>query len=1269
MSKILQITVTSTIYTTLGDYLKDYRSPAFPYEQRKKGEEKTTDKFDWKNYAANFVAWTPYEQNQVVTERNKIENVIEPYLNDPEDKYNSNYARIVKAFKNYPDKLEEIKKAGLTEGGYLNLPIRPGIKFSIPIEKISRESLLTQGVEVVSNNEPAFKARKLIELEADAGYKKVFKQESNNVSRGNLKYEYPDITVWVWCRALSENPSSVDFELKGQIFNITPFVTELQTSNTKNGGNFSFSLIPAVAERDKDTGKWILKKYSTLISEDNRDIINNVDTHTDIESSLKRNQIFFHNAINTNDLVFIRYETLEMESSQRLMDNSEFVIDKSNLAGRIYDQIGLVDRNVLSNNFEINDARVNISGRDLSKLFIEDGTYFYAMEYKDGTYRMQGGASQKNELTQRVIGAGAHLYLGNYYNNSIEEILKFVIQQLSNIKIVPDDLFDSYAGQKSDYNYKSNKMPSELKSTVDRRNQRINDALLSEKIDINDLKVSAEKNREDLLSKKNYIIDKLTEFRTKEFSPNKLIKKLDIKNSSPKVFDELYNFIKFTLNNVSSDGSGQTIAKFTNINTTLLTTSIYNGWRQCIYDNEEIGDNVFPKRFYSIGNEGQLSLFYKFVDISTIYYDQNISEICNLIYNYIISEKNLNRNDILENIYNVANGIWQIVKLVIDKKIAKRLLIDSSISSAQGSLINFLKKIAQEPFVEIFFDTYGDEFYIIARQPPTDKVGIQSFLTNRYQGVDNIDFSDDSLNGEAIVNIDEIDVVSTDLVFDDSQVYSWYHFTPQAGLIGTAQKYPTAYIPAIYFEEYAKIWGSKPLDFIHNYMNYYAIYKEDSPQQEFSEHEKQMYYDMKYVIESMQYLPFSRKGTITIIGGDRRIKIGNPIRLTSTGEIFWVDSVSNNFSIHGGSINRVTTVQVSRGLNESFIFGMKGSELNDLFKNSGYKFSDDKVFSYFNIINTELDFSKKKKIKKYKYVQKKVDISKKDKSTIKNDNIVGSETTKPIDETTDPRNQLSYSNLNGPVRGNGLHKSNEEYVRELSSEAQPIFRRFLNELDQIGWDIIITSGFRTYSEQEKQKSLNNLNANPGTSAHNFGLAIDMNVIARRNINGITKGTQLFKAGIGKQNAYNYLNALAAKSGWEKSGIPKIAYKYGLIWGGDYNNYIDNVHFQLPTKGTAEYLRTQEINEKEAIEWVQVEDGEIESIDVESVFSNFKVDKEIFNFFLRKQQMGIISNNKSTIEKIKTNNAESTSNVANQEQLNSLSKEAKNKLKGRFTKFR
>jgi len=294
------------------------------------------------------------------------------------------------------------------------------------------------------------------------------------------------------------------------------------------------------------------------------------------------------------------------------------------------------------------------------------------------------------------------------------------------------------------------------------------------------------------------------------------------------------------------------------------------------------------------------------------------------------------------------NGIWQIIDLVIDKAVTGRRIVDSSLSSANNSLLSFIRKICQEPFVEFFTDTYQDRFTLVVRKPPTDKVGIQTLLNGPIVSEDG-----STLYRTTIVDIEMDDVVKESLSWDDKEVYSWYSFTQQ-NTNPSGGGLSTAYIPAIYFEEYAKIWGSRPLQVAHNYSPYIS-HNDLKSSTDASKFQTQAVYDLKYLIESNAYKPFTRKGTI-VVNGDRRLKRGNLVRLKATGEIFMIDSVSQSYSISENSIDRTTTLQVSRGMVESFIDGV---DVLLTKKVGGKDVVREVKVGYFEIVNTNVKFEKR----------------------------------------------------------------------------------------------------------------------------------------------------------------------------------------------------------------------------------------------------------------------------------------------------------------------
>lgn len=244
-----------------------------------------------------------------------------------------------------------------------------------------------------------------------------------------------------------------------------------------------------------------------------------------------------------------------------------------------------------------------------------------------------------------------------------------------------------------------------------------------------------------------------------------------------------------------------------------------------------------------------------------------------------------------------APGIWKIIKLAIDPEISNRRIVDSSISVDQGSLVNFIRKIVQQPFAEFYGDTYGQKYFFIFRKPPFDLSGF---------------------NSNFVVDIDEADIYQENLSFDDQEVYSWYRLIPRGNFFGDADEISLHYLPAIFFEEYARIWGSRPLEVVSNYIDYSGT-RDTGNEFRLDYLLRQARNDLAYIIETNAYKPFTRRGSI-LIRGDRRIKKGMNIRHKGTGEIFYVESVSNNFNVNGNITDRYTNIQVSRGMVEKYTY-------------------------------------------------------------------------------------------------------------------------------------------------------------------------------------------------------------------------------------------------------------------------------------------------------------------------------------------------------------
>ena len=117
----------------------------------------------------------------------------------------------------------------------------------------------------------------------------------------------------------------------------------------------------------------------------------------------------------------------------------------------------------------------------------------------------------------------------------------------------------------------------------------------------------------------------------------------------------------------------------------------------------------------------------------------------------------------------------------------------------------------------------------------------------------------------------------------------------------------------------------------------------------------------------------------------------------------------------------------------------------------------------------------------------------------------------------------------------------ERRIKQLHPSLQESARAFINDAEQQGFKLRITSAFRSFAEQQAlydqgRKTPGEIvtNAKPGTSFHNYGLAID--VVEIKDGKGL----------------------------WENTNWPKIAAigkKHGFAWGGDWASFKDKPHFE------------------------------------------------------------------------------------------------------------
>ncbi len=133
-------------------------------------------------------------------------------------------------------------------------------------------------------------------------------------------------------------------------------------------------------------------------------------------------------------------------------------------------------------------------------------------------------------------------------------------------------------------------------------------------------------------------------------------------------------------------------------------------------------------------------------------------------------------------------------------------------------------------------------------------------------------------------------------------------------------------------------------------------------------------------------------------------------------------------------------------------------------------------------------------------------------------------------------------------------KEQELFLKDLNPNDVNTFRKFIVEIESTTpYKVLITSGYRSFAKQAQLHKENKSNSVQGKSMHNYGEAIDINLVSKKD------GSIIKKADTSET--------------WEKTGVVKIAKKYNLKWGGGgaFGGYHDPVHFEVPLGGDKLYV--------------------------------------------------------------------------------------------------
>lgn len=287
----------------------------------------------------------------------------------------------------------------------------------------------------------------------------IIQNEGYIIDRSTKKMA-PNCSVYGWFKSLYyagnlENTNDFYRSDNNKFIDISKFVISLTTNVSSSGGVFSITLPIINSIQD-------LINVETKIQENNKRLsyIDRVAAKKDLfdfENSffhkggmISMEHNYFNWLIQSNDLLFLSFEGLEMEKKS---------------GSKVFDMIGLVENVSVMQNANA-QGNVTITGKDLMKLITDDSSLFFNTSTvwgdsqifvntesmgKQGDIRdadMKGG-TYNNPINRLRRSSNQIDIFVSPINRPLDFILKGVISQLANIEVVPDYVFEDWGDRRT----------------------------------------------------------------------------------------------------------------------------------------------------------------------------------------------------------------------------------------------------------------------------------------------------------------------------------------------------------------------------------------------------------------------------------------------------------------------------------------------------------------------------------------------------------------------------------------------------------------------------------------------------------------------------------------------------------------------------------------------------------------------------------------------------------------------------------------------------
>lgn len=242
-----------------------------------------------------------------------------------------------------------------------------------------------------------------------------------------------------------------------KFMDISDYIVNLTTNVTADGGNFQITL--PIINSIEDFVKINPYADSPVAIQRSLSYTDRVAKTLDVykfgkyfyhkAGMVAMEQNFFNWLIQSNDLIFIAFETLKMEET---------------LGGHVFDMIGLVDSVVVNQNAN-GQGSVTVTGRDLMKLLTDDSSLFFNASTVWGQSEIfvntESAGKQGDIVNADAYGDKAAPIdrmrrstneidvFANPFNRTIDFVMKGVISQLANIEVVPSYVFEGWGDRRT----------------------------------------------------------------------------------------------------------------------------------------------------------------------------------------------------------------------------------------------------------------------------------------------------------------------------------------------------------------------------------------------------------------------------------------------------------------------------------------------------------------------------------------------------------------------------------------------------------------------------------------------------------------------------------------------------------------------------------------------------------------------------------------------------------------------------------------------------